>query len=111
VQGVENKENGIGLGGSGHFSAEDVDGDAGVFRIRSEGVDAGQIDEGEVRAANAGHEAHALLDGDAGVVGDFLTEAGEAVEKGRLAGVGRADEDDGLERTGRRSDWGSGRRN
>jgi hypothetical protein len=110
VQGVKNKENGIGLGRAGHFAAEDVDGDAGVFRVRSKGIDAGEIDEGEVGSADSGHEAHALLDGDAGVVGDFLTEAGEAVEKGRLAGVGRADEDDGFERTGGGLS-GSGRRN
>ena len=41
-----------------------------------EGVDAGQVDEGEVVAADAGHEAHALLDGDAG-------------DSWRLSGAGR----------------------
>ena len=92
--GVENDENGIGLGGAGHAAAKNVDGDAGVFRVRREGVDAGQIDEREVVAAYAGHEAHALLDGDAGVVGNFLTEAGEAIEEGGFSGVGGADEDD-----------------
>ena len=74
------------------------DGDAGVFRVGGERVDAGQIDEGEVFAADAGHEAHALLDGDAGVVGYFLAEAGEPIEKRGFAGVGRTDEDDGVER-------------
>ncbi len=100
VQGVENDEDGIGLGRAGHLAAQDVDGDAGVFRVGVEGVDAGEIDEGEVFAADAGHEAHTLLDGDAGEVGYLLAKAGEAIEKSGFAGVGRADEDDGLENPG-----------
>jgi hypothetical protein len=68
---VEHQQNGVGLGRAGHAAAQHVDGDARVFRVGSERVDAGQIDEREVFAADAGHEAHALLDGDAGVVGDF----------------------------------------
>jgi hypothetical protein len=56
VQGIEDEDDGVGLGGAGHFAAEHVDGDAGIFRVGSEGVDAGQIDEGEVVAADAGHE-------------------------------------------------------
>ncbi len=79
------------------LAAEHVDGDARIFRVGRERIDAGQIDEGEVVAAHAGHESHALLDGDAGVVGDFLAQAGEAVEERGLAGVGRADEDNGTE--------------
>ena len=100
VERVEDKQDGIGPGGAGHFALEHVDGDAGVFRVGGEGVDAGQVDEGEVVAADAGHEAHALLDGDAGVVGHLLAEAGEAIEESGLAGVGRADEDDGAKSAG-----------
>ena len=101
VEGIEDQDDGVGLGRAGHFAAEHVDGDAGVFRVGGERVDAGQVDEGEVFAADAGHEAHALLDGDAGEVGDLLAQAGEAVEEGGLAGVGRADEDNGPEGSGR----------
>jgi hypothetical protein len=110
VQGIENQQNGVGLGRAGHFAAQHVDGDARVFRVGSERVDAGQIDEGEVVAADAGHEAHALLDGDAGVVGDLLAQAGEAVEERGLAGVGRADEDDGFENSFRQKIFGRRRR-
>ncbi len=97
VQRIENQQNGVGLGRAGHFAAEHVDGDAGVFGVGRERVDAGQVDEGEVVAADAGHEAHALLDGDAGIVGDLLAQAGEAIEERGLAGVGRSDEDNGVE--------------
>lgn len=38
-----------------------------------------------------------VLDGDAGVVGDLLAHAGEAIEEGGLAAVGRADERDGAD--------------
>ena len=99
VQGIENQQDSVGLGRAGHFAAQHVDGDAGILRVGGEGVDAGQVDEGEVVAADAGHQAHALLDGDAGVVGDLLAQTGQAIEKSGLAGVGRADEDDGLERS------------
>ena len=37
-------------------------------------------------------DAGMLLDGDAGEIGDLLAQAGEAVEKRGLAGVGRADD-------------------
>ncbi len=99
VQGIEHQQDSVGLGRAGHFALEHVDGDARVLRVGTERVDAGQIDEGEVVAAHAGHQAHALLDGDAGVVGDLLAQAGEAIEKSGFAGVGRADEDDGMQRS------------
>ena len=92
MQRVQNQQNRVGLGRAGHAAAQHVHGDARVFRVRSERVDAGQIDEREVFAADAGHQSLALLDGDAGVVGDFLAQAGELVEERGLAGVGRADE-------------------
>ena len=43
-----------------------------------------------------------LLDGDAGVVGDLLAQAGEGVEDRRLAAVGIAGQRDGERRLGRR---------
>ena len=89
---VQNQQNSVGLGRAGHAAAQHVDGDARVFRVRSERVDAGQVDEREIFAAHAGHQSHALLDGDAGVVGDFLAQARELVEECGFAGVGRADE-------------------
>ena len=106
VQGIEDEEDSVGLGRAGHFAPEHVDGDAGILREGGEGVEAGEVDEGEVVAAYAGHQAHALLDGDAGVVGDLLAQAGEAIEKSGFAGVGRADEHDGMQRSGGR--WSAG---
>jgi hypothetical protein len=38
--------------------------------------------------------AHAVLDGNAGKVRDFLPQAGQAIEKGGLAGIRRADNSD-----------------
>jgi hypothetical protein len=40
------------------------------------------------------HAPDVLLDGDAGIVGDLLTEARQLVEEGGLAGVGRPDQRD-----------------
>jgi hypothetical protein len=34
VQGIENQQDGVGLGRAGHFAAQHVDGDAGIFRVR-----------------------------------------------------------------------------
>ncbi len=98
MQRVENEQDRVGLGRARHAAAQDIHGDARILRVRSERVDAGQVDQREVFAAYAGHNAHALLDGDAGIVGDFLAQAGELVEECGFAGVGRADEDNGSER-------------
>ena len=97
VKGIEDEDDGVGLGGSRHFALEDIDGHAGIFGVGRERVDTGQVDEGEVVAADAGHKAHALFDGDAGVVGYFLAQASQAIEKSGLSRVGRADKDNGLE--------------
>lgn len=83
---------------------QNVHGDAGVFRVGIEAVDAGEIDEDEVAASDAAEFAEVLLDGDAGVVGDLLAQTGEAVEERGFAGVGRADESDGADFA--RDAWG-----
>ena len=100
VGGVEDQQDAVGLGHAGHLAGEDVDGDAGVLGVGGERVDAGQVDEGEVVAADGLHAAGVVLDGDAGVVGDLLAQAGEAVEEGGFAGVWRADEGDGAQADG-----------
>ena len=98
VEGIENQQDGVRLGRAGHFAAQHVDGDASVFRVGREGVDAGQIDEGEVFAADAGHESHALLHCDARIVRNLLAKSGKSVEERGFAGVGRPDQDNSLER-------------
>jgi hypothetical protein len=57
-------------------------------------VHAGKIHEVDGAVVGDFDAADVLLDGDAGVVGDLLTEAGQTIEEGRLAGVGRPDEGD-----------------
>ena len=56
-------------------------------------------------AASSTAAAEVLLDGDAGEVGDLLAQAGEAVEEGGLAGVGRADDGDDARRRCARGGW------
>jgi hypothetical protein len=76
VQGIEDQQHRVRLGRADHLAAQHVDGDAGVLAVGVERVDAGQVDERQVWAAHPGHQAHALLDGDAGEVGHLLAQAG-----------------------------------
>jgi len=100
VRGVEDEEDAVGDGDAGHLAGEDFDGYAGVFGVGGERIDAGEVDEREVAAADGLHLAGVVLDGDARVVGYLLAHASEAVEEGRLAAVWRADERDGAEALG-----------
>ena len=71
---------------------EHVAGNRFVRRHRVEAVRAGQIDD-LIGASRGGTEVTFLaLDGDAGVVGDFLAGPGEAVEESSLAAVRIADQ-------------------
>ena len=94
VRGVEDEKHQVRARHAGHATSEDFDGDARVFRVSGERVDAGEIDEREVAAADGLHAAGVMLHGDAGIVGDLLAHAGEAVEEGGFAGVRRTDERD-----------------
>ena len=111
VGGVQDQENAVGLGHAGHLAGQHVDGHACIFGVSRERVDAGQIDEREVAAANGLHTAGVVLHGDAGIVGDLLTHPGKPVEEGGLARVRWADESDGAQarflagRRGRLFDW------
>ena len=95
--GVEDEEDAVRDGDARHLAGEDFDGDAGVFGVSGERVDAGKVDQREVAAADGFHLAGVMLDGDAGVVCDLLPHAGEAIEEGGLAAVGWADEGYGAE--------------
>ena len=102
VQGIEDQQHRVRLGRAHHLAAQYVDGDAGILAVGVERIDAGQVDECQIGAAHAGHQAHALLDGDAGKVGHLLAQAGQPIEKSGLAGVWRADQHHGLELPGAR---------
>ena len=92
MDGIQDEQDDVRRRDAGHTAGEHVDGDAGVLGVGGEGVDAGEIDAGQVGAADALHAAGVVLDGDAGVVGYLVAEAGEAVEEGGLAAVGGAAE-------------------
>ena len=98
MQRVQNQQHRVGLGHARHRAAQHIHGDARVFRVRSERVDSRQIDQRQIVAAHAGHQAHALLDGDAGIVRDLLPQPGEPVEESGFAGIGRPDQHDRPER-------------
>ena len=75
--------------------AEDhIDGDHFVGAARRQAVGAGQVDQVE-GLAGTGHLPFLGLDGDAGIVADALTQAGQGVEEGGLAGIGIADQSSG----------------
>jgi hypothetical protein len=90
--GIEDEKNGVGFFEVGHAAFEDVVGDLFVFAAGFEGVDAGEVDEGEGVAGVKTQGSDVSFDGDSGVVRDFLTEAGEAIEESAFPGIGRADE-------------------
>ena len=99
VGAIENQQQGVGLGDAGHGAGQDIAGDLFVFRARVQAVDAGQIDQDHFAVVDAAMHfgfADALFDGDAGEVGYFLAQAGEAIEERRFAGVRRADDGDDM---------------
>jgi hypothetical protein len=55
-------------------------------------VGAGQVEHAHGLARSQRQPAFLALDGDAGVIGNLLVAAGQAVEQRRLAGIGIADE-------------------
>jgi hypothetical protein len=62
------------------WPSKHIDRNARVFRVRVKRIESGQVDEREVVAANAGHAAHALLDGNSRIIGDLLPQSGQAIE-------------------------------
>ncbi len=94
---IQDQQQGVGLGNAGHVTRQDIARDLLVFRARIQAVDAGQIHQDNVvvvRSAIHFGFAYAMFDGDAREVGDFLAQAGEAIEERRFARVGRADDGD-----------------
>ena len=84
VGGIEHQQHGFGLGAVVAQAVQHVVGDLLVLRARRQAVDAGQIDDLQGAAVGKLHQARVLLDGDAGEIGHFLTQPGEAVEQGGL---------------------------
>jgi len=72
-----------------------------------EAVDARQVDQVDLVVMRVAQTPHALLDGDAGIVGYLLPDSGEAVEQRRFAGVRRTDDGDGASLAHSRTRGGS----
>ena len=94
VGGVDDADDAVGARGAGLAAEEDVAEDGFVRGAGVEGVGAGEVDEAEFFAVLGEALADFFFDGDAGVVGDFLAEAGEEVEDGGFAGVWVTDDGD-----------------
>ena len=61
---------------------------------RVEAVGAGQINQLDRGSVGQGRLADVALDGDAGIIADFLTRAGQRVEQGAFPGIGVAGDRD-----------------
>jgi hypothetical protein len=90
--GIENQKDSLGLRLAFNFATQGAHGDALVLRgevgfVAFQTPDAGQVEEFGAGPLNL---AFVLLHGDAGVVADLLTQAGEPVEDGGLAYIGGA---------------------
>ncbi len=91
----------VGTRRAGHLAGQHIDGDTCIFGVGGKTVDAGQVDQREVVAADAAHAAGVLLHRHAGIVGDLLAQAGEPVEERGFAAVRRPDERNGAETAAR----------
>ena len=80
VERIEHQQHRIRGWRAGHAAMQDVDCNASIFRRAIEAVNAGQIDQHQVFAADAGHAAEVLLHRDAGVVRDFLAKTSQTIE-------------------------------
>ena len=89
---IEDQQYGIRLGQILHLAEQNVVGDALVFGAGFQAIDAGEIDGENFAAALHLDLAHAMFHRHAGEVRYFLAQAGEPVEQGRFAGVGRSDD-------------------
>ena len=78
-----------------HLAGQHIDRYFLVFRLGSETVDAGQVDERDFFAVRIAHIAGVVFNGDAGKIADLLAQLGQAIEECGLAGIGRADDSDG----------------
>ena len=80
---------------AGHLAGQNVDGNFFVFRLRSETVNAGQIDQRNFFPISVADIAGVMFDGDAGKIADLLAQLGETIEQSGLAGIRRSYDGDG----------------
>ena len=92
VGGIQNHDDRVRAWRARHLSAQDIDRYLFIFGLGSQTINAGQIDQRHLMAFEVAHVSGMVFDGDAGEIADFLTQTGEPVEEGGLAGIGRADD-------------------
>ncbi len=90
IRGVDDADDPVGLRRVEAPAEEHIAQYRFVGRARGERIRAGQIDDLDRTAVLRVGRADFLFDGDAGIVADFLAQAGQGVEEGCLAGVGIA---------------------
>ena len=99
-----------GRGVPGILSVQDIDRHLFVFRLGSQTIDAGQIDQRDFVAFGITHISGVVFDGDAGKIADFLAQTSEAVEKCGLTGIRRSNDSDRAIRRSERFILGPGYR-
>ncbi|MGY3120475.1 hypothetical protein ACVWXQ_004412 [Bradyrhizobium sp. S3.14.4] len=80
----------VGHGFAGRLAEHEVTSDLLVRAAAAQRVGAGQVDHRDLASQGRDEEAFLALDGDAGIVRDLLSAAGQRVEQRRLAAVRRA---------------------
>ena len=98
IGGINDANHGVRLGFAVEMTREEVERHAFIGRGGSQAVGAGEVDQGEGAAATD-PEAGFFFDRDSRVVADFLTRAGQAIEKGCFARVRITDQRE-ADRTG-----------
>ena len=94
VRGVDHAHDHLGNRFARIGAVQDVVRDLLVETGGREAVGAGQVEHADRCARGRDERAFLALDGDAGIVGDLLARAGQAIEECGLAAVGVADEGD-----------------
>ena len=97
VHGVEHQEDHIGRGHSGNAAGQNIDGDAGILGVGGQRVDAREVDQRKVAAADTLHASGVVIDGDTRVVGGLLAKAGQPVKECGFAAVRWSHQRDGFE--------------
>src|ERR1019366_7801507 len=94
----QNQQHGFLFGRAGAFAVQHVVGHLLVFGARVEAVDAGEIDDTDAAPIGEFGDSGVLLHRDAGEISHLLAQAGETIEQGGLAGVGRPNQRHGADR-------------
>ncbi len=110
IGGIQNHDDGVRTWRAGHFSVQDIDRYLFVFRLGSQTIDAGQIDQRDFVAIGIAHISGMVFNGDTGKIADLLAQASEPIEKRGLTGIRRSNDSYGAIRRAQRFIPGPGNR-